>query len=250
MRPLDSHPVLVLRSLLFYCGYPLIFLGFGCLIPLCLALPRHYAAALLMYSCDAVLWWAARCCGIRGRVRGAEYLPPDACVLCSNHQSPWETYALMRLFPGRLTVGVVKQELLSIPVFGWGLRIIGHIPLDRGARRQAMQRLLLQGEKTLRRGVCLVVFPEGTRIAPGKTKPFSQGAARLASHANCPLVPIAHNAGECWPGRRLIKHPGEITVSIGPALTAGGDDARELTRRAEEWIRAEQQRLPPARHRG
>lgn len=248
MLSFQYKSALFLRSFVFYCGYAAIFLFFGCLIPLCLMLPQRRAGALLMRSCDAVLRWAHLCCGIRYRLEGTEHLPQTGpCVLCSNHQSPWETYMLMRLFPGHLTVGVVKRELLSIPVFGWGLRVIGHIPVDRGARRQAMQRLLGEGEKVLRQGISVVVFPEGTRIMPGQNKAFSQGAARLAIQADCPLVPVAHNAGECWPGRRFIKYPGEITVSIGPALHADDGDAKAMTRQAEAWVRARQRRLPAAR---
>jgi 1-acyl-sn-glycerol-3-phosphate acyltransferase len=179
--------------------------------------------------------------GIRYRVLGAENLPPPPYIVLAKHQSAWETLAFQVIFPQQ--VWVVKRELLWIPFFGWGLAMLAPIAIDRAAGPRALNQLLDQGRERLARGYCIVIFPEGTRIAPGSRGKYQVGGAWLAVKTGTPVVPVAHNAGELWPRRSFIKRPGLVTVSIGAPIDSRPLAPDELNRRVEDWIEGEVQRL-------
>lgn len=180
-------------------------------------------------------------CGLRYRVLGRDNLPDGAAVILSNHQSTWETLAFQEIFPPH--VYVLKRELMRIPFFGWTMSLIGPIAIDRGSGRRAMQQMVTQGRDRLAKGRWVLLFPEGTRVAPGEQRPFKQGGAVLATETGYPVVPVAHNAGHFWPRKALVKRPGEVTVSIGPAIATAGKTAAEVNAEAQDWIRGEMQRL-------
>jgi len=184
---------------------------------------------------------AGTICGIRYRVLGAERLPPPPYVVLAKHQSAWETLAFQTIFPPQ--VWVVKRELLWIPFFGWGLAMLSPIAIDREAGPRALRQLLEQGRDRLARGLCIVIFPEGTRTAPGARGRYQAGGAWLAVKTETPVVPVAHNSGELWQRRAFLKRPGTITVSIGEAIRTAGLEPEALNRRVEDWIEAEMQRL-------
>lgn len=188
-----------------------------------------------------ILWAAQTLCGIRYRVIGAENIPADPCIILSKHQSAWETLALQLIFPPQ--VWVLKRELLRVPFFGWGLAMLSPIAIDRSSRREALQQLVEQGRQRLDSGFCIVIFPEGTRIAPGKRGNYRPGGARLAVQTNTTIVPVAHNAGTCWGRNAFMKYPGLITVSIGPPIQPDGATAEEIARRVEHWIEGEMPHL-------
>ena len=184
---------------------------------------------------------AGAICGIRYRVIGAENIPRGPCIILSKHQSAWETLAFQVIFPPQ--VWVVKRELLWIPFFGWGLAMLEPIAIDRGAGPRALRQLLDQGRERLSRGYCIVIFPEGTRIAPGARGEYHPGGAWLAVQAGAPVVPVAHNAGETWRRNAFLKRPGLVTVSIGAPLDPRNMTAQALNRKVEDWIEAEMQRI-------
>lgn len=166
---------------------------------------------------------------------GAEKLPSEPVVILANHQSQWETIFFYKLvFP---VAPILKRELMNIPFWGWALRLQKPIAIDRSKPREAGKSLLIQGVDRVKRGYSIIIFPEGTRSQPGTLKRFSRGGARLAVAAGAPIVPIAHNAGVCWPARTFIKYPGLITVTIGsPISTSEASDDR-LTSEVESWIK-------------
>jgi 1-acyl-sn-glycerol-3-phosphate acyltransferase len=192
-----------------------------------------------------VLWAVEFICGIRYRVLGAENIPVQACVVLSKHQSAWETLAFQLIFPPQ--VYVIKRELLWIPFFGWGLAMTSPVAIDRKAGRRALKQMLKQGADRLARGFWIVVFPEGTRIAPGQRGTYQTGGAAIAVHAGAPVLPVAHNAGICWRRHAFRKYPGTITVSIGKPIDSRGRKADALTHDVEDWIEAEMPRLEHAR---
>jgi 1-acyl-sn-glycerol-3-phosphate acyltransferase len=185
-------------------------------------------------------------CGLRYRVQGAENVPGTACVVLSKHQSAWETIALRVLLPPRHT-WVLKRELLSVPFFGWGIAPYRPIAIDRKAGRRAVRQLLEEGQKALDSGRQVVIFPEGTRVAPGERKRYGMGGALLAERSGYPVVPIAHNAGVFWRRRGLRKYPGTIDVVIGEPFSTEGMSAAQINARVEEWIESTVQGLPQAR---
>ena len=180
-------------------------------------------------------------CGIRYRVIGAEHLPPPPFIVLSKHQSAWETLAFQVLFPPQ--VWVIKRELLWIPFFGWGLAMLAPIAIDRGAGPRALRQMLDQGRDRLARGFCIVIFPEGTRVAPGARRAYQPGGAWLAAKTETPVVPVAHNSGEMWRRNAFLKYPGMITVSIGAPIDTRGSEPEEVNRKVEDWIEGEMQRI-------
>jgi len=184
-------------------------------------------------------------CGIRYRVLGAENIPREPCVVLSKHQSAWETLAFQVIFPPQ--VYVIKRELLWIPFFGWGLAMMSPIAIDRASGARAARQMLEQGRERLARGFWVIVFPEGTRVAPGTRRTYQTAGAAIAVRAGAPVLPVAHNAGTCWRRKAFLKYPGTITVSIGKPLASVGVKADALTRSAENWIEAEMLQLASAR---
>jgi len=179
--------------------------------------------------------------GIRYRVLGAENVPAPPFIVLAKHQSAWETLAFQVIFPPQ--VWVVKRELLWIPFFGWGLALLSPIAIDRAAGPRALKQLLEQGRERLARRYCIVIFPEGTRVAPGSRGKYQVGGAWLAVKTATPVLPVAHNAGELWRRRAFVKRPGVVTVSIGAPIDTRQLTPEALIRRVEDWIEREMQRI-------
>ena len=173
-------------------------------------------------------------CRLDYRVEGREHLPAGAAIIMSKHQSAWETIVFQEIFPAQ--TWVLKRELMWIPLFGWALALLRPIAINRGAGRQAIEQIIKQGRERLQSGIWVVVFPEGTRVAPGARRRYGIGGAVLAAESGYPVVPVAHNAGSFWPRRGFRKRPGTIRVVIGPAIDPRGRKAEEIIRRTEEWI--------------
>ena len=188
-----------------------------------------------------VVWAAERICGIRYRVLGAERIPRPPFIVLAKHQSAWETLAFQVIFPPQ--VWVVKRELLWLPLFGWGLAMLSPIAINRGSGPRALRQMLDQGRERLAQGYCVVIFPEGTRVAVGERRAHHPGGAWLAVQTATPVVPVAHDAGVLWPRNSFLKHPGVVTVSIGEPIAPQSLTAHELRRRVEDSIEAEMQRL-------
>lgn len=138
---------------------------------------------------------------------------------------------------------VLKRNLLLIPFFGWGLAMTRPIAIDRSAGKKALKQVINQGTERLRRGLWVVIFPEGTRTAPGQQKRYAIGGAMLAQKSGFPVVPVCHNAGEFWPKQGFIKRPGDITLVIGEAFDPAGMKAAEINSKVEEWIESTYQRI-------
>jgi 1-acyl-sn-glycerol-3-phosphate acyltransferase len=193
---------------------------------------------VVLFGCRWIL-------GIRVRVRGLENLPRDgAAVLLSKHQSTLETLLLPTLVPHPLAF-VFKRELLRIPFFGWSMARLQMIHIDRESRAASMKSIISQGSALLAQGTWVIMFPEGTRVAPGQRGTYQTAGTRLAVEAGVPVVPIAVTAGSCWPRAVLQKRAGMVEVSFGPAIPAQGADPRALMREVEGWIEAEMRRLEP-----
>ncbi|GAB4507350.1 MAG: lysophospholipid acyltransferase family protein [Sulfuricaulis sp.] len=173
-------------------------------------------------------------CGLDYRVEGREHLPQGAAIVLSKHQSAWETIVFQQIFPAQ--TWVLKRELMWIPLFGWALALMRPIAIDRGAGRKAVEQVITQGRERLQSGIWVVVFPEGTRVAPRTRKRYAMGGAVLAAETGYPVVPVAHNAGSFWPRRGFMKKPGTVRVVIGPTIDPRGKKPEEIIRQTEEWI--------------
>ncbi len=189
------------------------------------------------------LWLMKWICGLGYRIRGAENLPQDAAIVMSKHQSTWETIALKKILKPEQS-WVLKRELMWVPIFGWALASVPTIAIDRKAGRKAIKQIVEQGIPLLEQGRVIVIFPEGTRTAPGEHRKYGIGGSILAEKSGYPVVPIAHNAGVFWKRRGLKKHPGTIDVVVGKPIETRGKKASEITREVENWIESEVAKLP------
>lgn len=188
------------------------------------------------------LWVLKHLCRIDYRVEGTENIPKnEACIIFSKHQSALETMMVQRIFPA-LTF-VVKKELLYLPFFGWGLRSIDPIAIDRKAGRRAINQIIEQGIERLKKGIWIVIFPEGTRSKPGTKLDYKKGGAILASKSEHRVIPVAHTAGEFWPKGFFSRQTGTIVMSIGPAIETKGKKANEIMEEAECWIESKMKEL-------
>ena len=189
------------------------------------------------------LWLMKVICGLKYRIHGAENLPRHAAIVMCKHQSTWETISLKAILKPEQS-WILKQELMRLPVFGWALAAIPNIPIDRSAGRKAVKQIVERGTELLQHDRIIVIFPEGTRTAPGEKRKYGIGGSLLAEKSGYPVVPIAHNAGVFWRRRGLKKYPGTIDVVVGEAFDPKGMKASEIARRVEAWIEAEVDKLP------
>ena len=118
---------------------------------------------------------------------------------------------------------MLKKELLSIPLFGWFLKRAGMIAVDRKGGASALRSMARQATETLESGRSILIFPEGTRVAPGQTRPYQPGVAALYTQQKVPVVPVALNSGLFWGRRAFFKKPGTIVVQILPPIPPGLD---------------------------
>lgn len=179
----------------------------------------------------------AKLCGLTYSVEGREHIPPGAHVSMWKHSSAWETIAQASIFPPQ--AWVLKRELMWIPMVGWAVRCLKPIAINRKAGASAVNQVVEQGTQRLAEGMWILIFPEGTRVAPGESRKYGISGALLASRAGCKIVPVAHNAGSYWPRRGWVKKPGVIRVRIGPAIDAAGRDPRELNEQVRTWIESQ-----------
>jgi len=225
-----------IRSLLFYFFYiaalvphALICIIIGGLLPI----KARYNYFLLWNA--FILWWLKLSCNIKYQISGLQNIPSEPFVLLSNHQSPWET--LFYYWTFRPICATLKKELLMIPFFGWALKLLHTIAIDRSKKGRALQQVLDQGKEKMDNGISVLIFPEGTRVAPGIEKKYSAGGVQLAISSCRKILPIAHNAGVCWPAHKILKNPGTIQVVIGEPIDPTGRNPKELIGEIETWIR-------------
>jgi 1-acyl-sn-glycerol-3-phosphate acyltransferase len=185
----------------------------------------------------SMIWWLRITCNIRHEITGLENIPSTPSIILAKHQSAWETLAFQAIFPTQ--VYLLKRELLWIPIFGWGLAMSSPIAIDRSAGREALKKLVAHGKDRLAKGLWVVIFPEGTRKAPGERGKYNIGGAWLATHTQTQVVPVAHNAGEFWAKNSFIKKPGVIQIHIGKLIDTAGLKADALNSQVEAWIEAE-----------
>ncbi|MBK8182440.1 MAG: 1-acyl-sn-glycerol-3-phosphate acyltransferase [Candidatus Competibacteraceae bacterium] len=229
-----STPSLFLRSLLFSLGMitsltliaPLIVVGFF------LPFVRRYQLSQMWAGFN--IWWLRVTCGITYQVTGAEHIPNRPVIVMAKHQSTWETLFFNWYLPPM--AWVVKRELLWVPLFGWALALLRPIAINRKLGSAAVKQVIRQGMAHLRRGQWVLIFPEGTRTAPGVRKRYGLGGAVLATHSGFPVLPIAHNAGEFWSRRGFFKRPGTVHVVFGPLLESAGRSPQALNQQVEDWI--------------
>jgi len=231
----------VLRSVLFAIALTIVTPPYAVIAIASAPLPRMMRYRVISGWSRLILWLARVILGIEWRVEGRENLPARPAVILAKHQSAWETLAFQHIFPPQ--VHVLKRELLWIPFFGWGLALMSPIAIDRSRGVAALRAIARRGQQRLEQGFWVVVFPEGTRVAPGESRDYQPGGAWLAAASGAPVVPVAHNAGRFWPRNAFLKRPGTVTIRIGPSIDSRERDPLTINAMAKEWIEEQQKAL-------
>jgi len=235
--------MIFLRSLVFLIAQILITPPYAIVALATFPLPRLARYRVISGWARAMVWLAKTVLGIQYRVIGAENLPRTPAVILSKHQSAWETLAFQVIFPPQVLV--LKRELLWIPFFGWGLALTSPIAIDRSSGARALRRMAELGRERLAQGFWIAIFPEGTRVQPGKRSRYHPGGAWLAVNCGASVVPVAHNAGLFWGRKAFLKLPGTVTVEIGAPIDSRAHTPESLNAAVEEWIEGRMAKLCP-----
>ena len=233
----------LLRSVIFFIVSLLVTAFYGVLVPPFSFVSQKIGYALARSWGLQIVRLAKLICGIDYNILGMENLPSTPSIIMAKHQSAWETVSLLALMPR--ASWIIKRELVYVPFVGWALASLKSIAIDRKSGKNARDQILEQGREYLATGQWVIIFPEGTRVAPGQKGRYGIGGAWLASQTGTPIVPIAHNAGELWQRNAFIKSPGTVTMSIGPVIETKDKTSLEIIRQVEAWIENEMARLPP-----
>ncbi len=229
-----------LRSLGFQAAFYAWTGGLGLLTLPVLLLPRSAVLVVARLWIDGTFWLLARIVGLTYEVRGREHRAAGPAIYAMKHQSAWDTLVLMRLF--RDPAIVMKGELGWLPLVGWYLLRLGMIPIDRRAGAGALRRMVRMARTRVAQARDVVVFPEGTRTAPGEAPPYRPGVAALYAALELPVVPVALNSGQYWARRAFTRRPGRIAVAMLPPIPPGLDRAAFMDR-LRESIETEAARL-------
>lgn len=203
-------------------------------------LPRRHAVAGLKAWGHVSTALLRVLIGTRVEVRGAHRIPPGPLLVAAKHQSAFETFMLATLFDDPTLV--LKAELARIPLLGFWVRALGLVALDRDKGARSLKRLVGDARHAFAQGRQLIIFPEGTRQAPGAPPDYKVGAAFVYDKCDVPCLPVALNSGVYWPRRSFLKYPGTIVVEILDPVPPGG--GREAFRTGvQEAIEAASDRL-------
>ena len=229
------------RATLFWVFFLPMTLILAALLVLLFFTPMPVRMLVIRTWSDYTLFILRIFCGLDYTIEGLDNIPAEGFIVMSKHSSTWETIVLQRFF--RPMVWVVKRELTWIPIFGWGLRAMDAIALNRGTGRKAINQLIEESQALMAQGRILMLFPEGTRVLPGQRKPYKIGGAIVSQRTGYAILPIAHNAGEFWPRHSWIKWPGTVRVVIGKPIDPGERSPEEIIAEVGGWIQAECDRI-------
>ena len=177
-------------------------------------------------------WFLNVSCRIKVEVIGQENLPTEPCVIVSNHQGQWETYSMQYLFHPMCTL--LKKELLYIPLWGWAMKMLNPIAINRNKPKEAILHTLEEGSDRLKKGMYVLLFPEGTRVKAGRVGKYARSSFELAKRNGVMVLPLCHNSGDCWPAHKFIKKPGKIRLIIGEPFYV--EDSKQSASDVQEWV--------------
>ncbi len=240
---------MILRSLVFNTVFYLnIIIWMFAISPIFL-LPRKWGWIAIRAWVHETLWLYRVITGTRYEIRGREHLPAGGCIIASKHQSFWETFTLVLLFDD--PAFIAKRELMWIPLFGWYMKKMRMIPVDRGKRSAALKAMTARVDAEIADGRQILIFPEGTRRPAGAEPKYKFGVVHLYAETGATVVPVALNSGLFWPRRQFRRHPGTIIIEIQPPIAPGLANAEFFAalqtriETASERLIVEAMRTPP-----
>jgi 1-acyl-sn-glycerol-3-phosphate acyltransferase len=213
--------VIVLRSVVYNILFYLNLFVLLLVAMVTLLLPQRAVIGMAKLWGRTSVWLLRVICNIKVEFRGLEKMPKGPLIVAAKHQSAWETFSLLSLFEN--PTFIIKRELMWIPVFGWCTIKGRMIPVDRGAGSQALADMTARARKEIRSGRQLIIFPEGTRRAPGAEPRYKFGVAHLYAEIGVPCVPVALNSGLFWRRRSFLRYPGTIVVEFLEPIPPGLD---------------------------
>ena len=223
----------ILRSSIFYIGY----ISSGVLASLIACIVGPFIGLDKRLKLFAIWprfanWFLNFTCDIQVEVIGRENLPNEPCVIVSNHQGQWETFSMQYFFHPLCTL--LKKELLYIPFWGWAMKMLNPIAINRDKPKEAILQTLEEGSNRLKEGMYVLLFPEGTRVKAGRVGNYARSSFELAKRNNVKILPLCHNSGDCWPAHKFIKHPGRIKLIIGEPFFV--EDSKRSANEVKEWV--------------
>ena len=223
----------ILRSFIFYIGY----ISSGVVASLIACIVGPFIGLDKRLKLFAIWprfanWFLNFTCNIQVEVIGRENLPNEPCVIVSNHQGQWETFSMQYFFHPLCTL--LKKELLYIPFWGWAMKMLNPIAINRDKPKEAILQTLEEGSNRLKEGMYVLLFPEGTRVKAGRVGNYARSSFELAKRNNVKILPLCHNSGDCWPAHKFIKHPGRIKLIIGEPFFV--EDSKRSANEVKEWV--------------
>ncbi len=225
--------MLAIRSLLFNAVFYLnLIVQMILWSPLFFLMPRKKAWFVPKFWARSSLWLQDKLAGTKSEIIGLENLPEGSFILAPKHQSFWDTIAFFPYL--RDPLYILKRELTWIPFFGWYLLKMRLIPVNRGNRSRALKQVVVDTRREMEHDRQLIIYPEGTRRAPGEVPLYKYGIVELYSQLGMPVVPVAHVAGLFWPRRKFMRYPGTIKAKFLPPIPAGLDREEFMRRLISE----------------
>ncbi len=183
------------------------------------SVPRHRAWFVPKFWARSSLWLMEKIAGTKSEITGQENLPEGSFILAPKHQSFWDAIAFFPYL--RDPLYILKRELMWIPFFGWYVAKMRMIPVNRGKRSVALKQVTIDTKREMAHDRQLIIYPEGTRRAPGDEPAYKYGIVELYAQLGLPVVPVAHMAGLWWPRRKFLRYPGTIHARFLPPIPAG-----------------------------
>ena len=209
-------------------------------LPLFFFMPQWFGMGVVRNWAKAVLFLHRTLASVQLDVRGTENIPAGAAIVASKHQSAFETFALVPLL--RNPTIVMKRSMRWLPVFGQYTIKTGMIHVDREGKTAALRRMAERARQEIAKERQIIIFPEGSRRAPGAPPEYQSGVALLYRTLGVPVVPVAVNSGVFWPRRSFLHYPGTIVMEFLPAISPGLD-SRTFLARLEAQIETASKRL-------
>jgi 1-acyl-sn-glycerol-3-phosphate acyltransferase len=231
--PRRARFMLILRSLAFNVAfYANLIVQMILWSPYYFLSPRHRAWFVPKFWSGTSLWLMEKIVGTRSEITGQENLPEGSFILAPKHQSLWDTIAFFPYL--RDALYILKRELMWIPFFGWYIMKMRMIPVNRGKRSLALKQAVIDTRREMAHDRQLIIYPEGTRRAPGDEPNYKYGIVELYAQLNLPVVPVAHVAGLWWPRRKFMRYPGTIKARFLKPIPAGLDREEFMRRLTAE----------------
>ena len=218
MSRIRSSLAVSLRSVLLWFVLGVVTFSFCLCLPFFL-LPRRILKAIVAFHIKAGLKAMKLICGLDWELRGDPRAAGTAILVASKHQSAWETFVLQCILPDPAII--LKRELLLVPFFGWALRKLRHLPIDRAGGLESLREMLEAARARIREGRQIVIFPEGTRRDLGAPPAYQAGVFALYKSLAVPCLPVALNSGRFWPHHGFIFRPGCIVIEFLPPIEPG-----------------------------